>query len=107
MGQNKGEKFPILLVGENKKKAARYAEDIKLHRPYFAIGTNDIHKVVGMRLSHVFVINGTRLSMQDKLNLKNVNAKNDLGVRTIGEIAALDRVEVLEARIEALEMVEE
>lgn len=103
MGQNQGEKFPILLVGENKKKAARYAEDIKLHRPYFAIGTNDIHKVVGMRLSHAFVINGTQLSMQDMLNLKNVNEKNDLGVRTIGEIAALEHVATLEARIEVLE----
>lgn len=107
MGQNKGEKFPILLVGTTKKQATRYAEDIKLHRPYFSIGTNDIHKAVGMRLSHVFVIDGTRLSMQDKLYLKNINEQNNLGVRTIGEIAALDRVEVLEARIEALEMVED
>ena len=107
MGQNKGEKFPILLVGVNKKKAARYAEDIKLHRPYFAIGTNDIHKAVGMRLSHVFVIDGTQLSMQDKLYLKNIDAQNNLGVRTIGEIAALEQVEMLEARIETLENVEE
>lgn len=103
MGQNKGEKYPILLVGENKKKAARYAEDIKLHRPYFAIGTNDIHKVVGMRLSHVFVIIGTQLSMQDMVTLKNVNDLNNLGVRTIGEIAAREHIATLEARIEALE----
>lgn len=107
MGQNKGEKFPILLVGENKRKATRYAEDIKLHRPYHAIGTNDIHKAVGMRLSHVFVIDGTRLSMQDKLYLKNINEQNNLGVRTIGEISALEQVEMLQARIEALEMVED